>query len=203
MEGNQISKQALARKKRFVEAKEKAGGAEALSKSTPIYRVYFDDEGNITCFTAEDIKPNPNWETYDFDQDQLKILVGKEKTINKYRVKKDPNVDNLYSIELRPIENNVIDTNADFLFNVEFSDTKICDIKIKLTEKHIRVFMNPEIKKEYADVYPINATRNGVRLCKFYITANDDTHVLFYYTTISLAELLTDDYAQRQLPSVL
>ncbi len=203
MADNQISDAALARKKAFLEAKKEAGGAEKLASQAKQYKLYFDKDGNITCFTASEVVVNPEWETYDFSQDQLKILVGKEKTINKYRVKKDPNVDNLYSIELRPIENHVIDANADFLYNVEPSDSKIWDIKVKLTEKHIRVFLSDSVKEEYADVYPISATRNGVRLCKFYITAKDDPHVLFYYTTISLAELLTDEYAQRQLPSDL
>ena len=203
MADDQISDAALARRQAFVKAKEEAGGIDTLVNQTKNYKLYFDKEGNIVCFTSSDVEVKPDWLTHDFTQDQLKILIDKEKTINKYRVKKDPNVDNLYSIELRPIENNVIDANADFLYNVEFSDSKLWDIKVKLTEKHIRVFMNPTVKEEYADVYPISATRNGVRLCKFYITAKDDPHVLFYYTTISLAELLTDEYAQRQLPSDL
>lgn len=207
MSDDQISPEALARKKRFLEAKEAAGGTAGdliQQQQKKNYTLYFDEAGEIVCFTKEDVVVNPEWLTHDFTQDQLKILIGKEKEFQKYRVKIDSKVDNLYSIELKPIENaNIVDANKDFLYNIEPSESKIWDIKIKVTETHLQIFMHDKIKEEYKDVYPISATRNGARLCKFYITAKDDPHTLFYYSTISLAELLSDDFAQRKLPSDL
>ena len=60
-------------------------------------------------------------------------------------------------------------------------------------QKHICKF-TCMIKSEEYYVYP-RATRNGARLCKFYVTVKM-IHTLFYYTNPSV-EMLTDDFAQR------
>ena len=62
MSDDQISPEALARKKRFLEAKEAAGGTAAdlmKANKNKDYTVYFDDAGEIVCFTKEDVVVNP------------------------------------------------------------------------------------------------------------------------------------------------
>ena len=54
MADDQISDAALARRQAFVKAKEEAGGIDALVNQTKNYKLYFDKEGNIVCFTSSD-----------------------------------------------------------------------------------------------------------------------------------------------------
>ena len=99
---SEISEAALARKKRFLAEKDKAGGAEKLMENLKErdWQLWFDKHGEIVCFTQqEDVLPNKDWLSHDFSQDQLKILVDNQTDINKYWIKVDPHVDNLYSIE--------------------------------------------------------------------------------------------------------
>jgi hypothetical protein len=55
------------------------------------------------------------------------------------------------------------------------------------------------MKKEYADVFPISATRNGFRILRFYITRLQDPHIMYEYKSVSLADLLTSECVFREL----
>lgn len=199
---DKITNAASERRKRFLESKKQSGGsAETLierQKKLP-WRLYFDDTGTIQCFTNQsDFQPNKEWLTYDFTQEQLEIL--KEKDHRKYMVVIDPKVDNLYHIQLRPLEDIYVPTSDDFLMEVESgrADAEyqiLCQIK----NNSLIVSMHDDIKKEYADVYPISATRNGARILRFYITEPQDPHVMYEYKTVSLADLLTNESVARKL----
>ena len=72
-----ISQAALDRKKRFLAEKEKAGSFKDLQEKQKVkdWTVYFNDFGDIVCLTQNDVDVKDNWKTYDFSQEQLKILV--------------------------------------------------------------------------------------------------------------------------------
>jgi len=188
------------RKKRFLENKQSAGGAQALidnQKYKP-YRVYFNDKGDIMCFSKDENQEiSEDWHTHDFSQDQLQIL--KEKDLTRFIVKKDPKVDNLYSIELRPIETVYVSADEDFLYEVKPSDEKKYDVTATITETHLVVSLHKTVKKSYKGVYPISATINGSRLLKFYVTAKNDPHEMYHYSVISLADLLSKDQVEIEL----
>ena len=102
---NTVSDAALERKKRFLAEKEKAGGIDKLvqtHKEKP-WVIYFTKAGEIVCFTQNDVDVKDDWETYDFSQEQLKILIDNMDDLFKYRINVDPTVDNLYSIQLKEI----------------------------------------------------------------------------------------------------
>ena len=201
---SEISEAALARKKRFLAEKEKAGSAEKLMENLKErdWHLWFDKNGEIVCFTQQtDVLPNKDWLSHDFSQDQLKILVDNQIDINKYWIKVDPHVDNLYSIAVKSIENIFLDSEKDFLDEITYSKSALFDIKVSITNTpEIVVEMNKKTKEPYKDVYPISATIKGQRLLKFFITAENDPHVLFHYEVISLAELITETKVKRKLP---
>jgi len=201
---SEISEAALARKKRFLAEKEKAGGAEKLMESNQErdWHLWFDKNGEIVCFTQQqDVVPNKDWLSHDFSQDQLKILVDNQIDLNKYWIKVDPHVDNLYSIEVKSIENVFLNSEKDFLDEIAYSKSALFDIKVSITNTpELVVEMNKKAKEPYKDVYPISATIKGQRLLKFFITAENDPHVLFHYEVISLAELITETKVKRKLP---
>lgn len=204
MSDNEISPQALARKQRFAQAKEEAGGVIKLiekNKARP-YFMYFNEAGEIVYFSQEQTQPNEDWLSHDFNQEQLKILVGKE--LSKYIVKKDENVDNLYSIEVKTIETIYTDQEKDFLTEIEYSKAAKYDLKVVVTaENTLDVSLSKSAKEPYKDLYPISATVKGQRLLKFFITQESDPHIMYHYEIISLAELITEDKVSRQLPADL
>ena len=201
---SEISEAALARKKRFLAEKEKAGGAEKLMENNQErdWHLWFDKNGEIVCFTQQqDVVPNKDWLSHDFSQDQLKILVDNQIDLNKEWIKVDPHVDNLYSIEVKSIENVFLNSERDFLDEIAYSKSALFDIKVSITNTpELVVEMNKKAKEPYKDVYPISATIKGQRLLKFFITAENDPHVLFHYEVISLAELITEAKVKRKLP---
>lgn len=187
-----VSKEAQERKKRFLANKNAAGGITALIDNTKFkpWRVYFDTEGEIMCFTKEEsIDIQPDWLTHDFSPEQIQVL--KEKDLSKFRIKKDPDVDNKYSIEIKPIETVYISADDDFLYKIP--EKKLYDVQVKITVSTMVIKLSKKIKKKYKDVYPISATVNGSRLLKFYITAKDDPHDMYHYSIVSLADLLTKE----------
>lgn len=188
------------RKKRFLENKQGAGGAQALidnQKNKP-YRVYFNDAGDIMCFTRDENQEiSEEWHTHDFTQDQLQIL--KEKDLTRFRVKKDEKVDNLFSIELRPLETVYVSADEDFLYEIKPSDDKKYDIAVSVTEEHLVISLHKNVKKSYKGVYPISATVKGSRLLKFYVTAKNDPHEMYHYSVVSLADLLSNDQVKVDL----
>lgn len=204
MSDNEISPQALARKQRFAQAKEDAGGVVNLIdkiKTRP-YKIYFNEYGEIVYFSQEDVEPNENWLTHDFTQDQLKILIGKE--LSKYIVKIDEKVDNLYNIEVKTIETIYTDQEKDFLAEIEYNKAAKYDVKVVITaENTLDVSLSNSAKEPYKDLYPISATVKGQRLLKFFITQEGDPHIMYHYEIISLAELITESKVSRQLPADL
>lgn len=204
MSDNEISPQALARKQRFAQAKEEAGGVVNLiekNKARP-YHLYFNDVGEIVYFSQEEVQPNEDWLSHDFTQDQMKILLGKE--LRKYHIKKDEKVDNLYSIEVKTIETIYTDQEKDFLGEIEYSKAAKYDLKVVITaENTLEVSLSKSAKEPYKDLYPISATIKGQRLLKFFLTQESDPHIMYHYEIVSLAELITEDKVVRQLPGDL
>ena len=203
-DNQQISAAALARKQRFAEAKEEAGGVVNLiekNKARP-YQMYFNEVGEIVYFSQEPVDIQEGWLSHDFHQEQLKILIGTE--LSKYVVKKDDKVDNLFTIQVKTIETIYTDQEKDFLAEIEYSKAAKYEVKVVITsDNNLEVSMSKSAKEPYKNLYPISATVQGQRLLKFFITQESDPHIMYHYEIISLAELITEDKAVRPLPADL
>ena len=187
----EVSAEALARKKAFQEAKEAAGGAESLQfkqKNKP-WTVYFNQEGDIVCFTDSEVPDvNPEWITHDFTQEQLGMLHGKDLT--RYRIRKEETAENVFVVELKPLETVYVSAKEDFLYEIAESKARKWDLQLEVHKDDVVVKLGKAVLEQYADVYPISATVKGQRLIKIFITAPDDPHVMFHYQVVSLADLL-------------
>lgn len=187
-----MNKKVLERKKRFLEAREKAGGAAQLQEQemNKPYKLYFDSAGEIVCFTKEDVEPHEDWLTHDFAQEQLSILL--ENGTNNYHVVKDPLVDNLYSIELKTYaftESFV----EDYLLEVGDNDVDDSDIFCEVTKDHLKIWFSEKTKKLYEGIDPFSATMKGKRILPFYVTAKNDPYNLFQKHFVSISELIEND----------
>lgn len=182
------------RRQRFLAAKEAAGGtASQLIKSLkqmPV-TVYFDDVGTILCVTTDpDISVLPHWTNkHEFSQEQVEILQGKNH--NLFYVKQDPLVENLFSIESRPVESQYVSADDEFLTAVEIVKTSSYDIKCSLTAKKFTVTAHKNLIKKYSGVNPANMVANGKKMLKFYFTAPNDPHIMLKTVNVSLPNLIT------------
>lgn len=201
-----ISKQALARKKAFLKAKEEAGGTvEKLMKQSENrdWTLYFDMAGNIVCLTQEidEVEIKKDWKTYDFNLDQLSILLKENVEISNYWIVKDLLEENVYKIEIKPTENIYANAEKDFLYEID-SNIKKAQISINVSQDALTVVLDRKIVEDnYSDMYPVSATVNGARMLKFFITAPGNPHVMYHSETISLSELIIRDEVVRPLPA--
>lgn len=196
-----ISEAALARKKRFQEAKAEAGGAENLVESIKNrpWRVYFTADGEIVSFTnSESVEPQEDWLTYNFTREQVSPLHDAD--LRKFHIVQDPKTDKVYTIQLKPIETSFVSSDHDFLYEVDYGKTTKFDVKCSITKKHLTVSVSKAVKESYSDVYPISATVNGQRLLKFSITAEKDPHFVYHQEIVAIADLLINDSVKRELP---
>ena len=200
-----ISQAALDRKKRFLAEKEKLGGAENLieAQKEKEWIVYFNEFGDIVCLTQTEVDVKDNWQTYDFSQEQLKILIDNKDDLAKYRINVDPKVDNLYSIQLKEINSVYTESEREFLNEIEYGKSTKWDIKVAVNSGELVVTLSNKNKEIYKDVYPISATVQGQRLLKFFLTAEHAPHIMFHYEIISLAELITEKKVVRKLQADL
>jgi len=204
-EGTVVSNAALERKKRFLAEKEKAGGIDKLidKQKEKDWVVYFNESGDIVCFTQTEVDVKDDWQTYEFSQEQLKILTDNNDELAKYRINVDPTVDNLYSIQLKEITSIYTESEKEFLNEIEYGKSTSFDVKVAVNSAELVVNLSNKTKEIYKDMYPISATVQGQRMLKFFLTAEHDPHIMFHYEIISLAELITEKKVVRELPGDL
>ena len=129
------SSEAEARRQRFLANKEKfEGNYYAMQKAEyeKDHTVYFLEDGTITCITKEEIEPKKEWKSYIFTREQITILDGKN--LDQYRVATNPDDENTYHIELKPIESLYVRNEDAFVQLIEYSKTRSYNIKVGSTD---------------------------------------------------------------------
>ena len=198
-----VSKEAEERRLRFLAAKEAAGGSFAslmkqeLSKKP---KVYFLEDGTIVSITKEDIDVNPNWLCREFDEEQLQIL--EDQNWNLFYIKKDPLVDNLYSIESKPLESSVVSSENMSLTCISQNENLSAECICSLNEYKFTVTLSETLLDQYKDIDPFTATANGQKVLKFYFTAPQDPHFMFHSEYVNLANLLKYGSISITLPEL-
>jgi hypothetical protein len=186
-----VSKEAEERRLRFQAAKEAAGGLvglirQELSKKP---KVYFLEDGTIVSISKEDIELKTGWQVREFDDEQVQILENNNWSL--FYVKKDPIVDNLYSIETKPLESAVVSAENNSLLLID-DNSNTYECKCKLTKSSFTVSLSTSVIDTYKDIDPANATVNGQKVLKFYFTAPNDPHIMIHSEYVSLRALLAN-----------
>lgn len=197
-----VSKEAEERRLRFLAAKEAAGGSFAslikqeLAKKP---KVYFLEDGTIVSISKEDLDSVPaGWLCREFDNEQLRIL--EDKNWNLFYVKKDLLVDNLYSIESRPLESTVVSTENNSLTLIEYNTDYDCHCR--LASDLFTVELSDRVLKTYEDIDPVTASANGHKVLKFYFTAKNDPHIMLHSEYISLRQLLINKSVSIKISNI-
>jgi len=173
--------------KKFKELKEKLGGDVASImkyKAELPYKIYFDDQGNITYFGNSDVTPEDTWLTHDFTQDQLDVL--KKHGTRKYFIHKDKIIDNLYSVQPRTYE--LTKRVVLHLEEIDISNEE-SDINCELHKDKIKIYLGEKIKNN------IGKSSISAKTLYFYLTAKKDPHWLFETIEVPTDQLLHDDFA--------
>lgn len=195
-----VTKVADARRKAFLESKEKFGNIEQMTKAfhTSKYTVWFDENGDIKCCSKE---PNEvfdkKFKSAKFTDEEVAIF--KNSNWGLYRVRTDDKVDTVHYIELRPIDD-IITKQDDFLSEIEKGSVRGADIKVKVAGKKFTVALCPKVIKEYKDVDPDTAVIRGQTTLKFYFTTYKEPSFLEYNFNVSFRKLLTDKTVDVTLP---
>ena len=188
---DQVSEAALARKKRFLEAKGDAGGFEKLVEKTEhaSWYLYFDERGDIMSLCHEPpAEVNPLWLTYEFDQHELAML--KDKDTNQFWVTTDSK--GVSKIQLKPQATVYASMSTDDVTLIDFGEGE-ADLYVSIKEDRATVKVSSEIKKQYEGVYPIQATVKGKRIFKIFLADADNQNIIYDTLTVSMVELLTEE----------
>ena len=157
------------RRRRFLKGKKEAGGdIESLQSQifNRDFQVQFDKEGNILGLSQEKITKSKDTFLQTFKREQVEILKGKNS--NLYRVIQDPNIDTVYSIELKPVESVFVRTEQSFVTIIERDKKTGADILVYFEDNKFIVEATKKVLKKYKDIDPSLANIKGSKQLKFY-----------------------------------
>ena len=186
-----VSKEAEERRQRFLAAKDAAGGLAGLMRQELAKqpKVYFLADGTIVSISKEDMELNAGWQVKEFSNEQVEIL--ENNNWNLFYVKTDPLVDNLYSIESRPLESVVVSAENNSLLLIDFkTNVGDYDCMCTLTTTEFTVSLSKKTQEKYSEIDFTSATINGQKVLKFYFTAINDPHIMIHSEYIALKALL-------------
>jgi len=194
--------QAELRRQRFLANKEKyEGNYHAMQKAhyEKDVTVYFLEDGTITCVTKEEVDVKKEWKSYVFAKDQVSILEGKN--LNNFRVSQNPNDENTYYIELRPIDSLYVRSEDSFVHLIEYSKSRSFDIKVGFKQDKFYIQASNKTKKKYKDIK--SATAKGHKDLVFYFTSVNDPHFMIFMIKTTLSELLEEGTIYKDAPKDL
>ena len=192
------------RRQRFLANKEKfEGNYYAMQKAEyeKDHTVYFLDDGTITCVTKEQIEPKKEWKSYTFTKEQITILDGKN--LDLYRVSANPDDENTYHIELRPIESLYVRNEDAFVQLIEYDKSRSYNIKVEFKNKNFIVTASAKTKKKYKGKDLKSITAKGHKDLIFYFTSVNDPHFMIFFIKISLQELIENGSVKTETPKDL
>tara|TARA_Y100001937_G_C7084838_1_gene314859 strand:- start:157 stop:810 length:654 start_codon:yes stop_codon:yes gene_type:complete len=199
-----VSSEAEKRRKRFLKAKKDAGGSfgelQIKTKNLPWY-VYFLKDGEIVAVSPEKMRKKKGWLVQTFSKEQLDILQGKN--IQLFRVRQDPEIDTVFSIELKPVESVYVRTEDDFVSLIDFENIKNSDILVSVKDKKFVCTLSKKQKTKYKKINIDDASVKGSKILKFYFTSINDPHFMIYSLNINLKDLILQDNVTKVVPANL
>ena len=198
-----VSEAALARKQRFLEAKQELGGTiQDVTKhfESLDWTLWHEEDGTIVSMSKE---PNEdldsNYEVATFSNEQIAIL--ENKNTNMYRIVTDPKNKHVKYIQVRPVEVERIATEDFYLYQVDKPNKKRnYDIKITLSKTTLTISAHANLIKQYDDVDLSSAIIKGRKIIPFYITSKNDPSFMLHHINLSLENLLINKEVVFELP---
>ena len=196
--------EAEARRERFLQNKKDFKGNFYSMQKAEFEKdvtVYFVEDGTITCVTKEEVEVLKGWKSYTFSKDQTTILDGKN--LNNYRIAQNPDDEDTYHIELRPIESLYVRNEDTFVQLIEYSKSRSYDLKVGFKQGKFFTQASAKTKKKYKDKDIATATAKGHKELVFYFTSVNDPHFLIYFIKVKLSDLLEEGIVYTDAPKDL
>ena len=197
--------QADLRRQRFLENKKKFDGnyyAMMKAEYEKDYTVYFLEDGTIMSVTKEDnIDVKKDWKSYIFAREQITILDNKN--LDNYRVAQNPDDENTYHIELRPIESLYVRNEDAFVQLIEYSKSRSFDVKVGFKNDKFFVTASAKTKNKYKGKDLDTISAKGHKDLVFYFTSVNDPHFMIFYIKISLKDLIEEGTVVSNTPKDL
>ena len=187
------STEAEKRRQRFLANKEQFDGNYYAMQKAEYEKdctVYFLQDGTITCITKEDIEPKKDWKSYKFSREQVSILDGKN--LDLYRVATNPDDENTYHIELRPIDSIYVRNEDAFVQIIEYSKSRSYNIKVGFKTGKFLVTASAKTKNKYKGKDLNSITAKGHNELVFYFTSVNDPHFMIFFVKVPLKDLIKD-----------
>ena len=193
------------RRKRFLANKEQFDGnyyAMQKAEYEKDVTVYFLEDGTITCVSKEqDIEVLEGWKSYTFAKDQTTILDGKN--LNNYRVAANPDDEDTFHIELKPIESLYVRNEDAFVQLIKYDKSKSYDIKVGFKNNMFNVSASTRTKNKYKGKDLDTITAKGHKQLVFYFTSVNDPHFMIFLINISLKDLIENGSVATDVPKDL
>lgn len=178
-----VSEQALERSKKFKKIKLEQGLDAVMFDSVyPDTRVFFNDQGEVTCISRDsNFQPPEDWKTHDFTEEEIGMVSGVTglsrfsviKTAEGYKITADSVREPLGIIQgntLEPIDKNIENP----------------DITVTVTHTDIEVTATQEI---IAQLVKNNYSYDGNKVLAFYVTLRGNPHFMVYNFYVPLGDL--------------
>lgn len=196
--------EAEARRQRFLANKEKFNGnyyAMQKAEYEKDHTVYFLEDGTITCISKEEVKVLKEWKSYVFSKEQVTILDGKN--IDLYRVAQNPDDEDTYHIELKPIESLYVRNEDAFVQLIEYSKSRAFNIKVGFKNNKFVVTASAKTKNKYKDKELEKITAKGHKDLVFYFTSVNDPHFMIFFVKVPLKDLIKQGSVTTDTPKDL
>lgn len=204
-----VTSHALARKEKFRKNKKQYGLAVKNSALSKTKKIYFNSQGEITCITRDrDYPIDPDWETYDFTADEIRLLSSNQ--ISKFKVIKHDET-NMYTIVSALNPHNKSRNIRQKFVEFSFTNNKDPEICVKLSKSKITIYLTDiGVKNFYKYADKSNRIHNK-GFMPLFITANNDPNFLIESFDVSLADLaaehqviidVSEDYTQSSVYTV-
>jgi len=190
-----VSQESLDRKERFKKHKAERGllGAEDFIGREK--KVYFNTEGDITCFTNdEEYVPEEEWQTYEFTPDEMRQLINKPYTRFKV-VEKDKNckiVPRAHTMDKRV-------SNLDTFVEVKWLPDTKAEVEISLDANTISVSATKLGKKKLKESAKSGYQINNNKFLSVYITVRKNPNFMVYSHKFSLYDLAHNEKLEHEI----
>jgi len=198
-----ISKDALARKKRFQKIKDTHGGIHFVQShiKNQMWNLWFNDEGDIVGLSkSPNEKMSKAYNVTQFTQDQIDMLT--DNNWFSYRVRQDPKSEVIFYLEPKPIDSSIVSTN-DFLYQVPRGKSPVYDLNIIVQKSKLIVKAHSKLLAEFDDIDLDVASARGHKRLPFYFTTVNDPSFMFHTEIIQLRDLLANKQVEVLLPADL
>lgn len=197
-----VTEQALARKQRFRENKDKQGLTDAVKSMSRKSMVYFNEQGDITCVTKDpDFDVDPSWFTYEFSHSEIAKL--RNRSFSDFVVvKSQKQGKDHYEIKSAKSQTDRSVTHQTDFAEVSFTpvwDTEDTQVLVELSKHKITLKLTEKGEDFLSQYRKSDYQVKNQKFLSVFITVKKNPHYLIHDFKVPLKDLLLKDTIAQAL----